>query len=477
MTPLIILIPLVLVRWSRWLAIVQQKEYRIDRLSGYLKSREGKKELLRITPKLADFTREGFKRPRPTARIIFIWLISSLPVICFLWSLPALDLATAFVLGIIGYVFLPILIFLSVTPSYLISEAMTMFVLHKAKMLVDKNHPKVVGITGSYGKTSTKLLLAHVLGGKYKVFTTPRSFNQRYSVARSVLENYRGQELMVMEYAAYKTDEIKELAHYIKPTLAVITGLTNQHLSTFGNINDIIRAKSELVIALEDKSEVFYNGRDAGALKIAEVGKAIKPVDYAAVKDLRASLSNDGKLTLEWKSHKLRTKLVGMHYLGAVEAAITLGLYLGLSEREIVAGLTSFEPGENFVRTRELKNGALLLDDGRTANQVGFRAAIDLLGALQADLRRQNTLMIFAGIIDLGDESTQTHRELASYAKDIINEVLYVGTDGLREFRDVFGKRLIANDAEVIKRLKNIDRNTIVLLEGYIPQKYETYLQ
>jgi UDP-N-acetylmuramoyl-tripeptide--D-alanyl-D-alanine ligase len=296
-------------------------------------------------------------------------------------------------------------------------------------------------------------------------------------VAKSVLEGYRGQEFIIIEYAAYRIDEIKELARYIQPTLAVITGLTNQHLSTFGSIDNIIRAKSELVESLQDKSAVFYNGKDVGALKIAETGGAVKPIDYTTVKDLEAHLSEDGKLAVEWKSHKLKTKLVGMHYLGAVEAAITLGLYLGLSEREIVTGLTGFGPGENFVRTRTLRGGALLLDDGRTANQMGFRAAIDLLKALRTGLKKLNVMMIFAGVIDLGNESAQTHLELANYAKDIVNEVFYVGTDGLREFGGVFREKLIVKNEEIISKLKKADGNTAILLEGYIPKKYEAYLQ
>ena len=180
MISLIILVPFILVRWSRWLAIVQQKEYRLDRLFAYIKSVEGKRELLRVIPKLGDFTREGFKRPKPTTRITFVLIFSSLPVAYLLWLFFVADIITASVLGVLGYLCLPAVIFLAVAPSYLISEMMTVLALRRAKMLVNKSHPKVIGITGSYGKTSTKLLLAHILGGKYRVFTTPKSFNQRY---------------------------------------------------------------------------------------------------------------------------------------------------------------------------------------------------------------------------------------------------------------------------------------------------------
>jgi UDP-N-acetylmuramoyl-tripeptide--D-alanyl-D-alanine ligase len=476
MIPLIILVPFIIVRWFRWLAIIQQKEYRLDRLSAYVKSVEGKRELLRVIPKFGDFTRKGFKRPKLTARITLVLIISSIPIVYLLWLISVVDIITAFTLGVLGYLCLPVLAFLSATPSYLMSETMTVFALRRAKMLISKFHPKIIGITGSYGKTSTKLLLAHILRKRYGVFTTPKSFNQRYSVAKSIINSYEGQELVVLEYAAYKTNEIKELANYIKPTLVVITGLTNQHLSTFGSVNNIIKAKSELVTALENKSEVFYNGQDAEALKIAEAGGATRPINYTTVENIKASLSNEGNLLLEWKSHKLKTKLVGAHYLQAVEAVITICLHLGLSEREIVAGLTDFEPGENFVKTRVLERGALLLDDGRTANRMGFMAAVDLLKTLRATNKKSNSMMIFAGIIDLGDESVNTHLELANRAKEVVDEVLYVGVDGLREFKDVFREQLTTDNEEIIEKLRGANQDTIILLEGYIPKKYETYL-
>ncbi|MDD5710776.1 MAG: Mur ligase family protein [Candidatus Colwellbacteria bacterium] len=477
MSLLVIFIPLVLVRWSRWLAIVQQKEYRLDRLTAYVRSGEGMRECWRVVPRLGDFTRKGFKRPKLTARILVIWLLSAIPVIWFLWLLPSLGFTVALMWEIIGYCFLPVVIFIAVVPSYLISETITMFVLYKAGKLVTQSHPRVIGITGSYGKTSTKLLLAHVLRGKYTVFSTPKSFNQRYSVAKAVLDGYQGQQFMVLEYAAYKTGEIKELAGYIQPDWALITGLAYQHLSTFGSVDNIIKAKSELVSALKDKSAVFYNGRDAGTLKIAKAGGALRPVDYTAVEGLRADLSDEGELRLEWKNHKLKTRLVGMHYLGAVAAVITVCSHLGLGEREIVAGLASFQPGENFVRTKILKNGALLLDDGRTANPVGVRAALNLLQFLQKTRRTAHSLMIFGGIIDLAGKTAETHSELAVYARDIVDEVLYTGIDGVDEFRQVFGERLTAGEEQVVDRLKHLNPHTVILLEGYIPKKYETYLQ
>jgi UDP-N-acetylmuramoyl-tripeptide--D-alanyl-D-alanine ligase len=473
----IVLAPLALVRWSRWLAIVQQKEYRPDRLIAYLKSAEGWGEFWRIIPQKKDLTRSGLKRPRLTARIKSVLVMSLLLIVYLAWRAAVAEPLLALIIGAISYLLLPVLVSVAAIPTSFISELVTRSALRRAKRLVDQFNPRIIGITGSYGKTSTKLLLAHVLGQRYKVFTTPKSFNQRYSIAQSVLHDYQGQGLMVLEYAAYRIGEIKELTQYFKPSMAIVTGLTNQHLSTFGSLENVIKAKSELVTSVGNRGVIFYNGQDDGVFKIIEAGGATEPIDYTKVDNLKAYLSGEGKLTLEWKNHKLHTQLAGMHYLEAVQAAIACSLYLGVSEREIVSGLTSFQPGENFVRTARLKGGAMLLDDGRTANQAGFKAAVDLLRTLRTTNRHPKALLIFAGIIDLGEETSQTHLGLANYAKDVVDEVLYVGSDGLKEFQGVFGQRLIIDEAEINNRLKNMGQDTIVLLEGYIPKKHEAYLQ
>ena len=473
----IIFMVLVPVRWLRWLAIIQQKEYRPDRILAYLKSAGGRGELWRLIPRPGDYTRGGLKRPRLTPRILFVLGVSSLPVVLCGWLIFSQNTFSSLAIGALGYFLLPVLVILATAPSHWISERRTIAVLRRAQSLIGKSNPKVIGITGSYGKTSTKLLLAHVLGKRYTVFTTPKSFNQRYSIAQSVLSGYSGQKYVVLEYAAYKEGEIKELTRYIKPQIAVITGLTNQHLSTFGDTDRIIKAKSELVGALSDKSEVFYNGRDPGAVRIVRAGGAQKAVDYTAVRSLGVSLARDVRLNVAWGDHKIKTNLVGIHYLGAVAAVITLCKHLGLTDREICKGIEDFEPGENFVRTRVLQNGALLIDDGRTANPAGFKAGIDLLRSLKTTPGKAKAILLFAGIIDLGSESHKTHTELAAYAEEVVDHVLFVGLDGLEEFHSVFSKRLVSDERGVRQSLRELRGDVVVLLEGYIPKNYEAYLQ
>jgi UDP-N-acetylmuramoyl-tripeptide--D-alanyl-D-alanine ligase len=477
-----IFVPVTLVRWSRWLAIVQQKEYRPDRLWLFLKSSEGKRDLFRIIPKIGYFSRRGMKRPVITKRVLFVGLVSFLIFICCFW-LPVPENNYLLLLSfIVFYMFLPAIVFLSLLPSWVVSEIFIFAALLRASKITKKYNPIVVGITGSYGKTTTKILISHVLRQKFEVFMTPKSFNTRYSVAKSILSNYRGQKFLVLEYAAYRKGEIKALARFIKPSVAIITGLTEQHLGIFGSVEKIIEAKSELIKSLNDKSQVFYNGTDDGAKKICNAGGAENPISYSgqdsSVKTKYVSINENGRLKFKWENRTITTRIIGTHYLEAVKASILIGQRFGLENEEIGEALESFDPDANFILTRQLTNGAFVIDDGRTANPAGFRAAVNLLKLFKEKKELVKTLLVFAGIVDLGKDSSKIHLGLAEAARDIVDEIIYLGIDGLSEFRAVFQQNFIYGDDEVKKKFKTVGGDTIILIEGYTPKWiYETYLQ
>ena len=480
---LFVLAPMILIRWSRWLATLQQKEYRWDRLWLFLMSREGRQDLIRVLPNRRNFSRAGLKRPAVTRRIVFVGFIGFVILIAgfvvpFSSSAPKL-LASLVVFHLI----LPIIVSVSILPSQIVSEIITLAVLMKARKMIKKHSPTVVGITGSYGKTSTKLIISHVLRTKLKVFTTPKSYNKRYSVAKSIVGNYRGQQVIVLEYGAYRKGEIRALAKFIKPSSAVITGLTPQHMGIFGSLENIIAAKSELIKALADKSRVFYNGDDPGTKEICEVGGVENPIAYSGkdstIKISNVGLNNEGQLKFKWEGRLVQTRLVGTHYIGAVRAALVIGQNeFGFTNEEIIDALESFDPGDNFILTRRLTNGAFVIDDGKTANPAGFKAALEILKFLKEKRGAKKALLVFGGIVDLGGESAKIHSDLSAAAHAVADEVAYVGSEGQDEFLETFHEDLFFGHSAVEKKLKDLSGDTIVLVEGFVPKSiYETYLQ
>lgn len=469
------------VRILRWLGIIQQKEYRFDRLMLFMKSYEGKQEFYRLLPKKSDFSKTGLKRPKITLRSASIGFIFSTIFILFLivvlllaYLIPSLLFTILFfiICLLILLTCIPFILIISIIPTTIIASFKTHLELLKAKSKFRKTKPMIIGITGSYGKTSTKIFLAHVLERKFSVFKTPKSFNIKYSVAKSINDGYLDQEIAIIEYAAYKTGEIKNLTSWFKPKLAVVTGLTEQHLGLFGSLSAIIQAKAELVESLDLGSTVICNGYDPGALRIFEMSRNKKDLKLVSineqhdqVKIFKTHLNKKGELVFVWNGQQVLTKLMGMHYIQTVKLVIAVATELDLKDEEIVSALSNFIPNEKFIYSYTLDSGATVVDDGGTSNPKGFEAAISLASKVNA---KEKTL-ITPGIIDLGLRSDDIHKDLAERSQQIFSNVLYVGEVGSKQFGEAFGDNFEQVQSEVEKKIAEISSDNLVLVEGRMP--------
>ncbi len=476
------------VRLVRWLGFVQQKEYRCDRLKLLLFSVEGLRELVRVIPRLNDFSRTGLKRPSLTSRIIIVASLASCGlVLALLSAFNWIDQTEALtnpelvklLTAITIYVFIPLFVLVAIMPTAFISWVKTSWVIFRAQKLIDQKKPMIIGITGSYGKTATKQLLSHLLSQTTSVFVTPKSFNTRYSIAQSLLQNYHAEKIALIEYGAYAKGEIAYLASRFKPSIAVITGFTPQHLGLFGSEQAIIEAKSELIAALPKQGAVLYNANDQGVQPIVKLGLnkwqtkqqaqesliLIGCATQPSKNQLKYSVTESGYLQIAQGKTSVTTKLMGLHYAQAVELAVTLALRLKQSLPSILHSLSTFEPGENFIQMRKTKTGGTIIDDGGTANPVGFQAALDLLQHNSA----QNKLIITAGIPDLGEQSVAIHSNLAQAGVSFINQVFYVGWSGRAEFSAIYGKNCLTDKTQIIQALKKLESQDCLLLEGRMP--------
>ena len=483
---IILLISAFGIRWLRWLGLAQQKEYRLDRLKLFFQSPEGRTELKRLLPKRSDFTRTGLKRPKWTHRVILIaglslglivsfYLILS-PILVLNWFAP--DSFQSLLLKVIGwlviiYLSLPIFILLAILPTSLVNWLATQSYLRQAKKIFDIHQPLVIGITGSFGKTSTKKLLTHLLGVSTQVYATPDSYNAKLSVARSICKDYRGQKIAIIEYGAYAKNEISELASWIKPDQAIITGIAPQHLGLFGSLENLIKAKAELVKALPDDGLVFYNSDQPEVKELVDSGlanRSLKQVAFSKkgsdlVKISSAGITEQGLLECLVDGEIIKTKLVGEHYLLGLVGAVTVALEHGIRPEKAWLRVMSFQPDSHFIQIKFLTDGNLLIDDGGTSNPAGFKSAIQLAEGMPA-LKK---ILLTPGIIDLGHQTSQIHSQLAEQAKTVFDQVMYLDTTGLAEFKTQFQQKLISQPQQIIKQLGELEAGTIILIEGRIP--------
>lgn len=479
------------IRVFRWLSILQQKEYRLDRVWLFLLSSEGKSELMRVFPKKSDFSWKNCKRPKITLRILgvfllFLGLTSVLGLLFFGYviELPihaALIFLLALVFCVLLLVAAPLLLMLSIVPTAVVAHFVTECLLWLCWKKITHSSPLIIGITGSYGKTSTKQLLAWILSTKYSVYATQRSFNTTFSIARSIVCEYASQEVVILEYGAYKKGEIARIARFVRPAMALITGIARQHLALFGSLQAIVEAKSELVAALPEKSTVFCNTSNPKTSEIVLAGSkkknlAIQYIDHGTFKSLGFSnIHLDEKLQLcfAYKSHEVRTKLIGKHYMETIALAVAAASNLSVAENQIVSALEKFVPSEMYIQSSiDPKTRLHILNDGRTTNESGFTAMLDIVKEKIGQTKGKHVnALLFGGIVDLGQKSSVIHTKIAVLAKDHFDRVLYSGTEGLEEFQVVFGSAcvVVSNAQELHKNITTLSSNDLLVLEGKVP--------
>lgn len=473
------------IRSLRWLALAQQKEYRADRLWLYVQSHEGMSDLLRVIPRHQDLSRSGLKRPRITPRIAVVTLTYGFLtfgcVLASVWLLkPVLDPARWWLFEMAGLALLvcavPALVALSIMPSTLVSWWSTRRMLQRAQQKLAVHHPLVIGITGSYGKSSTKHLLAHVLRERYSVFATPKSFNTRYSVALSIVQGYTDQSVAILEYGAYGPGEIATLARWFVPKLALITGLTRQHLGLFKSLEGIVQAKSELVQSLPGGGIIFYNSDDAQVERIVKRGlersasSELLQVIPSGTSDPAAQwtkpkLNELGQLEFTWGGTRVSTKLVGVHYFSLLKLVAVVARKLAVPDEAIVRAFETFVPTAGFISAYETNSGAIIIDDGGTSNPQGFSAAIELVKSLKP----KQAVLITPGIIDLGPDEAEVHDQLAEQATTVFQDVWYLGVSGKSSFAKQYADALLDDRELISDALLRLDRDTMVLVEGRMP--------
>ena len=179
-------------------------------------------------------------------------------------------------------------------------------------------------------------------------------------------------------------------------------------------------------------------------------------------------INNNGYLSFNWKKQLVKTRLVGGHYLSIIAAIIAVCQKLGLSDSQIASGLCSFKPSSMFIKSYILKNGALVIDDGRSTNPKGFKAAIELCNEVK--LAKNRKILITGGIVDLGQESSAIHHELAKLSKKCFDIVIYTDNNELDEFKKEFKENQLITEVKKIREIiKSLNNKDLVLIEGKLP--------
>ena len=279
---------------------------------------------------------------------------------------------------------------------------------------------KVVGITGSVGKSSTKEFVAAVLSMKYKVHKTLGNYNNEVGVPLTVLSMPEDTEVAVLEMGINHFGEMHNLSRIARPDICIMTNIGQCHLEFLGSREGILKAKSEMFDFMKEDGSVCINGDDDMLASIKEV-KGKKPVTFGLSEQCRvyaADIKGKGLFGSEavihgnGESFAVQIPLPGEHMVYNALAAAAAGQLLGLTPEEIRDGIAAVESVSGRSHIVKLPD-KVLIDDCYNANPVSMEAAIDLL--LQADGRR---VAVMGDMFELGEQEKEMHARVGKYAAD-----------------------------------------------------------
>lgn len=286
--------------------------------------------------------------------------------------------------------------------------------LKRAKAALAASPCVKVGITGSFGKTSVKNFAAVILSEKYRVLATPASYNTPVGIARTVNEGGLDCDIFLAEMGARRKGDIAALCDLVCPTVGAVTGVTCQHLETFGSQEAIRAEKGELA----RRAEKCVLGRTAADMDAADA--LVMGRDFDA-EDVQLSL--DGTrftLRLPDGSMSVFVPVLGRHAAENVAIAAALCSLLGMSAEEIEAGIRRIAPVPHRLERRDA-NGLVILDDGYNCNAEGARNAVEVL-----KLAAGKKVVVTPGIVELGQLEEEVNRRLGAQLAGL-DLVLLVG--------------------------------------------------
>ena len=340
-----------------------------------------------------------------------------------------------------------------------------------------------IGITGSYGKTSTKFFLRDILSVRWNVLATPGSFNTTMGVTRVIREMLTGsQDVFIAEMGARHPGDIRELVDLVHPTIGILTSIGPQHLDTFGTVDTVAKTKNELILGLPSGGTAIFANDGAYCEKLYQecrledkwlAGELLQAEDIQVGPWGTRFLLTDRK---SGESIQCETKVLGKHTVDNLLLCATAARRLGLSMKEIGAGISRCQPVEH--RLQLISAGSItIIDDAFNSNPTGAKAALDILSQFPG--RR---VIVTPGMVELGTEEEKYNEEFGRQIAPVCDIVILVGAkhtapiaEGLRAM-DYPEEKLyiVASFTEAQERMKELlIAGDVVLYENDLPDNYE----
>lgn len=322
--------------------------------------------------------------------------------------------------------------------------------LEVAKLYRSLLKVKIVGITGSVGKTGTKEMIATVLSQKYKVHKTQGNYNNEIGVPLTIFGIEPEHEIAVVEMGINGFGQMSTLASVVRPDIMVMTNIGHCHLEQLIDRDGVLKAKSEVLDYLMPNGKIVLNSDDDKLSEIHEwsiVGKENKlerliPISFgirnqkANVLAKEISLSDDGcadfSVERDGEIFNISLNLIGVHHIYNALAAIVVAELFDMKHSDMIAGLEQTDALSGRANLYHLSNGIRLIDDCYNANPDSMRAALSSLSGMKGE----NKIAIIGDMLELGENSEVEHRGIAEFIsrKTEIKRVCFVGKQMLNAY-------------------------------------------
>lgn len=343
----------------------------------------------------------------------------------------------------------------------------------------------VVGITGSYGKTSVKNVLNTVLSSNFNTLMTPESYNTPMGNTITIRNSLRPiHQVYIAEMGAKQKGDIKEICDIVEPKIGIITSIGPQHLETFGNIDTVIQTKFELIESLPSNGIGILNFDDPN-IKLYKVKNTCKIIYFGIdSKDVHYKVENltmnhQGSTftvsTYKGQTAEFTTKLLGKHNISNIVAAISVGLEMGIPIEKLQASVRKVKPVKHRLELKK-NNGINIIDDSFNSNPVGSKMALEVLNQMPGQ-----KIIITPGMVELGSQEFELNKEFGRSISKVCDYTLLVGKkqtvpiqEGLKEENYPNEKLYVATNLEdALSHLnKIVETGAYVLLENDLPDTY-----
>jgi UDP-N-acetylmuramoyl-tripeptide--D-alanyl-D-alanine ligase len=502
--------------YSEFLYLAQLKEYRLDRFKDFMSTKQGKRFMFRygrvvrvIVAAIALFWPLNnipalkyillgvlmvdvsyalyrafagqMRRPKQTPKIAVLFGLALLFEFTLLYL--TRDWVLTFLILIMRVFIIGTLIYLLYFPTTFVKKVAIRLAEKKLKRYKKLT---VVGITGSYGKSTVKEFTSQILEGKFRVMKTPKNINTEIGIALFILKNdFANADIFVVEMGAYRMGEIKLICDMVHPTIGVLTGINEQHLSLFGNIRNTQKTKYELLRSLPaDGLAVVNNDSPLVREFLHEIDAKVWSYgideEYdptILITDLVQKMKEkrlEGTIFSEpdQSEYSLSIPVLGRHNAWNFIAAGLVAGHLGMDHEEIAKQGSKLSLPKMTLAESKYGN-CTIINDSYNSNPNGFKAALEFLGSFPSSRRR---IVITRGMLELGEKSDELHELIGSEIDFVADELVIINED----FSDamqmgVVGKYrtdilLRYERDELLKYVKSLKQtDAVILVENRLP--------